>query len=224
MASAVIGRIHTIGPGPAQYNDRPVSTEGLRGAIKTEITCLSSTTQITITTRIRTGLRVMLFSDILGVLCCDHVNAAFCWLLVCVTIRYHSLSLCNWPTVCWSFLLGLMYIRLCTWYFSSFSLWVYLFLFFLFVGLLMLFFIILYLFFLSESRAFCWWGRCNGLRSIIMWNHLLSVWGILKTTLYHPMGRPGKRASCQVTIPGLTNNYQVVVSEDSKCTHVLVVD
>jgi len=65
---------------------------------------------------------------------------------------------------------------------------------------------------------------CNGLRSIIIWDHLLSIWGILKTILYRSIGRTGRGASCQVTIPGLTSNYQVVVSKDLKCKHVLVDD
>jgi len=56
MASAVTGRIHTINPRPAQYNDRPVPTQGLRGATKTETPCLPSSAQITLITRVRTYL------------------------------------------------------------------------------------------------------------------------------------------------------------------------
>jgi len=37
----------------------------------------------------------MLFPDILGVTHCDLVNAEFRWLLVCVTIRYHSFSVAD---------------------------------------------------------------------------------------------------------------------------------
>jgi len=39
-----------------------------------------------------------------------------------------------------------------------------------------------------------------------------------------PMRRTGRLASCKVTIPGLVNNYQVVVSGDLYCKHVLVGD
>jgi len=113
-ASAVTGRIHTIGPRPAQHNDRPVSTKGLHGAIKTETTCPSSATQITITTRIRTYLRIMLFPDILGVPHCYHANAEFCWVLVCVTIHYYSLSVTDQLCVRSFLSVSYIYTFLCT--------------------------------------------------------------------------------------------------------------
>jgi len=56
---------------------------------------------------------MMLFPDILGVPRCDHVNAEFRWLLVCVTIRYHSLSVTDQLCVGQSYW-RLMYIRLFT--------------------------------------------------------------------------------------------------------------
>ena len=48
---------------------------------------------------------------------------------------------------------------------------------------------------------------CNGLRSLIIWDYSLSVWGILIATIRHPMRRTGRLASCQVTIPGLINIF-----------------
>jgi len=64
-------------------------------------------------------------------------------------------------------------------------------------------------------------GGVIGLQNTIMWNCLLSVWGILKAIIGYPIRRTGRRASCQVTVPGLTSSCHVVVSEDSECTHVL---
>jgi len=87
--SAVTGKIYTVSPGPAQHYDRPVSAKGLCGAIKAKALCPPSSASIK---RVST-YKLCLFSEILYEPRCYHVNDEFRWLLICVTVHCHPLSL-----------------------------------------------------------------------------------------------------------------------------------
>jgi len=77
------------------------------------------------------------------------------------------------------------------------------------------FYKLLYMF-LSESRAFCWWGQCNGFTQYD--NVELFALHLGNTKGYNILSnkKDRKAGSKEVTVPTLDSSCYVVVSEDSE--------
>jgi len=165
------GRIYPVGSGLTQRYHGSVRVKGLRGAPQTEVTCAPSTLPGPVTPKMKTSCRQI-----------TPVHPRDKTLCSCKCLSANDRSVCRsrlslWLTSC--VLTVVPYTDVYTFDMSLLSFCGF------FLLVLSLFIIILFFIFLSESGAFCWWGRCNG---ITQYNNesssLIRNWGILVTLFY----------------------------------------